>query len=390
MQRALYPFSILMALVGGACAPAAARGLEAARPVQDTIVVRLPNQATLTFTVRNTEQLRQLKNYHLDSLTSRLATYIAQAEAAAKAGPGSQVTMRFYPDKDQPGQHLPEEIRITARKPGTAAGAGTTRTQVFLNKKFGIVTHTDEDGKNSFSISTDGETKAKSAKSAADSVRKANHKDRSTVYLRFDIGLNTFVNSTPTSSSSGAPSLNYLGWGVGYTNFGLDFVQPLAYGKRTKLALIVGPEISTNRFQLRGNDQWLQDGARTFVDKAADVKQIHSSTLHVTTLNLPVLVRLKLRNKDDKRTLSAGIGAFGGYRLGSNVETEYRLTGNDYLHEDKTTGQLNLTNWQYGVQGELGFHALRFFAKYHLNELFQPGESPKTHTLSFGIRALGF
>jgi hypothetical protein len=387
MQRAFLPSFLLLTALAAGLNEARATRLALPATVQDTIVMRLPNRATLTLTVRDAAQLRQLKNYHLDSLTTRLATYITQAEAAAKAGTTNQVTMRFYPDKDQPGQNLPEEIRITAHKPGTNGTKGLTKTQVFLNKNFGITTTTDENGKNSFTIGSDGNLKLKSKE---DSVKHAKREGRSTVHLHFDIGLNTFVNSAANSVSAGAPSLSHWGWGIGYSTFGFDFVQPIAYSKRAKLAITFGPEFSTNRFKLRGNDQWAQNTNATVAERAPDAKQVDESKLTINTINLPVMLRLKMRNKDDRRTLSAGIGGFGGYRVGGNITTEYKLAGSDNRHEDKLAGGLNLNDWQYGLQGELGFHGLRLFAKYNLNEVFEAGKGPQTHALSFGLRVLGF
>jgi Outer membrane protein beta-barrel domain len=382
MQRAFLSFFLLLTTLGGLNV-ARATALGAGATVQDTIVVRLPNKATLTLTVRNAAQLREMKNYHLDSLTSRLATYINQAEAAAKTGTADQVTMRFYPDKDQPGQNLPEEIRITAHKPG-ANEKGRTKTQVFLNKKFGLVAYTDEDGNTSYNFNSE-----KKKKSAADSLKRVKREYSSSVSFRLAAGLNTFVNTTANAVSPSAPGLDYWGFGVGYVDFGLDFIQPLAYSKRAKLALTFGPEFSMNNFRLQGNNQWSQGSATTF-ERAPDTKQIDKSTLYMGTLNLPVMLRLKLRNKEDRRTLSAGIGGFGGYRVGSNIETEYKLAGSDYKHNDKVSGPLNLNDWQYGVQGEIGFHALRLFAKYNMNELFRDGKGPNTHVLSFGLNLIGF
>jgi len=384
MQRAFLPLFLLMLVGGTAAARTTTVRVAAPSTVKDTITVRLPNRATLTLTVRDAAQLRQLKNYHLDSLTSRLATYITQAETAAKVGSTDQVTMRFYPDKDQPGQNLPEEIRITAHKPGANETKGQTKTQVFLNKQFGIVTHTDEDGSKSYDFSTN-KNKAKT-----DTVKHSNYRDRHTVAFRLEAGLNTFVNTTTGVGKPGVPSLDYWGWGVGYFNLGLDYVQPLVYHNRTKLALTLGPEFGFNNFRLRGNDQWVQRDGMTFSERAVDTKQVDESTLHIATLNLPVMLRLKMRNKDDRRTLSAGIGGFGGYRIGSNLKTEYKLAGNDYNFEDKVSGPLNLNDWQYGLQGELGFHALRLFAKYNLNEMFRENHGPQTHMLSFGLTLSGF
>ncbi|MBD2721261.1 outer membrane beta-barrel protein [Hymenobacter armeniacus] len=383
MQRAFLPFFLLLSGLTAGLNEARAARLAVPATVQDTIVMRLPNKATLTVTVRDAAQLRQLKNYHLDSLTTRLATYITQAEAAAKAGTTNQVTMRFYPDKDQPGQNLPEEIRITAHKPGTDGTKGPTKTQVYLNKKFGITTYNDGDGKNSFEISS----KNGKAKTKEDSLKRENAYDRHHVDLRFDIGLTTLVNSTSTAALV-TPSLST--WGSTYINFGLDYVQALHYTKRSKLALTFGPEFGGNYLQLNGNDQWMQSSTATFVERAPDAKQIDKAQLYIGTLNLPVMLRLQLRNKEDKRTLSAGIGGFGGYRLASNTKTEYKVAGSDYKHEDKISGPLNLNNWQYGVQGEIGFHALQLFAKYNMNELFQEGKGPQTHLLTFGLNIIGF
>jgi hypothetical protein len=380
MQRAFLSFFLLVfGLTAGVNESRAAR----LASVQDTIVMRLPNRATLTLTVRDAGQLRQLKDYHLDSLTTRLATYITQAEAAAKAGTTNQVTMRFYPDKDQPGQNLPEEIRITAHKPGTDGSKGPTKTQVYLNKKFGITTYNEGNGNNSFEISS----KNAKPKTKEDSLKHANGSDRHHLDARWDIGLTTLVNSNSTPTL-GVPSLST--WGSTYINFGLDYIQPLHYTKRTKLALTFGPEFGGNYLRLNGNDQWVQGLSTTFTERAPDAKQIDKAQLYIGTLNLPVMLRLKLYNKEDKRTLSAGIGGFGGYRLVSNTKTEYKLAGSDYNHEDKISGPLNLTNWQYGVQGEIGFHALQVFAKYNMNELFTEGKGPQTHLFTFGLNIFGF
>ena len=380
MKPALFSAAFL-ALFAAAATATQARSLAAAPT--DTIVVRLPNKAVMTLVVRDAQQLRELKKYQLDSLTSRLATYITQAETAAKAGTTDQVTMRFYPDQDRPGQNLPAEVRITARKPTPADPKGSTKTQVFLNKKF----------KNAFSIDNEGDITYKGKRSpekqAADSVRRIERQGRGKVYFAFDAGLNTFVNGS--SKSAGVPSLDNWGWGIGYINFGLDYVQPLVYRGRAKLALTVGPELSFNHFQVRGNDQWVQNGSVTATETAPSAKQIDHSKLNLTTLNVPVMLRFKLRSQDGHRnTVSAGVGGFGGYRLSSNIETKYRLATDDNKYEDITSGQLNLNNWQYGLQGEVGFHGLRLFAKYNLNEMFREGQGPQTHALSFGIRVVGF
>lgn len=384
MKPVLFSAS-LAALLAAASFSAQARTLGPAPT--DTIVVRLPNKAVMTLVVRNAAQLRELKQYQLDSLTSRLATYITQAETAAKAGAADQVTMRFYPDQDQPGKNLPAEVRITTRKPVAGSTETTSKTQVFLNKKFGIVRERDADGESSFHING----RKVGGRTLADSAARAQRRARGAkVYLSYSFGLNTLANATSGNATAGVPSLKQWAFGAGYFNFGFDYAQPLLATSHAKLALTFGPELSVNNLQLKGNNQWVQNGSQTYAEQAPDNKQLNRSTLTLTNLNLPVMLRFKLRTKEGKSSLSAGVGGFGGYRLGSSITTKYQLAGSDYTYTDETSGQLNLNNWQYGLQGEVGFHALRFFARYNLNELFREGQGPKTHLLSFGVRLFGF
>ena len=59
----------------------------------DAIVgVNIPNGIPLVYELDS--GLKPIRHY-----------YLGDAEAAAKAGTTNQVTMRFYPDKDQPGQN---------------------------------------------------------------------------------------------------------------------------------------------------------------------------------------------------------------------------------------------------------------------------------------------
>jgi hypothetical protein len=82
-----------------------------------------------------------------------------------------------------------------------------------------------------------------------------------------------------------------------------------------------------------------------------------------------------------------GAGGFVGYRLASWTKLKYYEEGTTY--KDKDHGSYNLTDWQYGLQGVIGFKSLTFFAKYNLNDLFRSGQGPQAQTLSFGLRILG-
>jgi hypothetical protein len=373
MQRSAFSFFLLALLL--------VLGLSSARAsapasTKDTIVVRLPNQAILTLMVRDASQLRDLHKYHLDSLTTRLAGYINQAEAAAKTSSNEQVTMEFYPDKDKPGQNLPEQIRITTRK------KDANRVDVFLNKTFGVQVIDSPTGKNYEFGHSD-------KKPAADSTKKHHDSKSSTVFLRLDVGLNALVNQKPyfNATNNRNETVELRTWGSRYVNFGLNYSQRLG-GKHTPLRLNFGPELAIYSYMLEGNNKWALVDGRTEVIKETNAShQFDRTKLSVTTLNLPVMFELGLKNKRGKTAFHLGAGGFVGLRTGSHTRTTYTFEGKDY--DDRDEGRYNLETVQYGVQGLIGYRALSLFAKYHMNNLFEAGKGPEAQAISFGLQIFG-
>ncbi len=377
MQRAFLSFFLLMLLVGGLTEARATA--PAGRPaLKDTIVVRLPNQATLTLTVRDAAQLRQLKNYHLDSLTSRLAGYIAQAEAAAKNGKSEQVTMEFYPDKDQPGKNMPEQIRITTHKPGAGHGP-SNQVEVLLEKKLGVV------------VNIDGNTEAvprADRQAHRDSTRQQKFEHKHTKSnLIFDLGLNALVNQKQYLNPAGQPeSVDLRTEGSRYVNIGLAWDARLG-GQHSPLSLTVGPEFAFNNFMLNGNDKWVNANGRTDVVRETNGHQFQKTKLATSSVNLPLMLRLQLHDAHYKPTFTVGAGGFVGYRIKAWTKLKYTSEGTTY--KDKQDGSYNMENFLYGLQGTIGYRGLEFFGKYNLNGLFKTNAGPDTQVLSFGLRLVG-
>jgi hypothetical protein len=378
MQRAFLPFFLLMLLVGGSTAARATSLRASTAAYKDTIVVRLPNQATLTLTVRDAAQLRQMKNYQLDSLTSRLASYITQAEKAAQNSSTNQVTLQFYPDKDQPGKNLPEQIRITTRK----KEANANRVDVVLNKAFGVTVSTDEKGNKSYNT-VDVKTKEQ-RQAHRDSTRmKELEKRSSKSHLIFDLGLNALVNQ---KTAAGQSDVDLRTLGSRYVNIGLDWDIRLG-GKHSPMSVTVGPEFAFNNYMLNGNRQWVNENGRTSIILNREGRQYEKTKLATSSINLPLMLRLQLHDSHYKPTFTIGAGGFVGYRLKSWTKVKYTSEGTTYKdHED---GSYNLENFQYGLQGTIGYRSLEFFGKYNMNPLFKTNAGPDTQVLSFGLRLIG-
>ena len=380
MKRAFLSFSLLALGLGfssGAQATALARPVT----VKDTIVVRLPNKAVITLMVRDAAQLRQLKKYQLDSLTSRLATYITQAEAAAKTASTNQVTMEFYPDKDQPGKNMPEQIRITTHK--TAAGtASNNKVEVLMDKA-------SKNAGMSFKIGGKTDAERRNSQAHRDSVRLKNFENhRTKSHLIVDLGLNALVNQKAQNTTPG-DQLNAVDLrteGSRYVNIGLNW-DPRLGGKRSPLSLTIGPEFAFNSYMLSGNNKLVNSNGRTNVVRETNGRQYQKSKLGTSSVNLPVMLRLQLRDAHYRPTFLVGAGGFVGYRIKSWTKLKYTSEGTTY--KDKEDGSYNMENLQYGLQGTIGYRDLEFFAKYNMNNLFKAGAGPDTQVLSFGLRLIG-
>jgi hypothetical protein len=376
--RSLF-FAAAVSFAGFSSAQASTLRPASAAPT-DTVVIRLPNQATLTLMVRDAAQLRELKKYHLDSLTTRLAGYISRAETAAKTGSASQVTMDFYPAQDQPGQNLPEQIRITTHKPTAGAGP-SNKVEVFLEKNLRITVNTD--GKKNDQPRSEPSREERQAK--RDSTRCAQiEKDGSKVNMIIDFGLNALANQKSTATS---PAVDLRTEGSRYFNIGFAYAQRIG-GKRSPVYLSAGPEFAFNNYMLNDNNKWVNDNGVTRVVRETDPsRQYEKTKLATSSINLPVMLNLKLHDQQCHETLALGVGGFVGYRLKSWTKLKYTYEGTTY--KDKDYGSYNLEDFQYGLQGTLGYRGFELFAKYNMNQLFKENQGPDTQVVSFGVRIAG-
>jgi hypothetical protein len=367
-----------LALFAAAATGAQARTL--AVPPTDTIVVRLPNKAIMTLVVRDARQLRELPKYHLDSLVARLDTYIRRADDAAKTAKTDRVTMEFFPNQDAPGQNLPEQIRITTRKPTPGAYGPSNKVEVLLEKKFGMVINIDGKTNDTPRAAT---TKAE-RQAHRDSLYEANQRrNRVKTFVVVDLGLNALTNK-----GSGAPELRTMG--SRYISLNLDAHVRLG-GTHSPAYIIFGPEFAFNNYMLEGNNKWVNQNGVTSVVPETNGRQYQKTKLATSTFTVPLMLQLHFREKDGNGRshsgFTVGAGGFVGYRLGSWTKLKYFEEGNTF--KDKNHSSYNLTDWQYGLQGVLGYHGLTFFGKYNLNNLFRDGQGPQAQTLSFGVRIGG-
>ncbi|MBX0289571.1 PorT family protein [Hymenobacter sp. HSC-4F20] len=376
-------FALLAFLLMGLASTSTARA--AAHPGNDdTILVKLPNQATMTLYVKDKAQLRQMRQYKLDSLLVLLDAYITQAEAAGKNSKSEQVTMEFYPAKEQPGKKVPEQIRITVRNQGPGSQTKSAdRVDVVLGRAFGMTVYDKPDDKEGVSVRI-----SSTPDSVKEAQRKAKNDEKSNraVHSNFniDLGLNTLVNrETPV----GGEGFDLRPIGSRYLS--LNWHYDIRVGEKgSPFHLVTGPELAFNNYMLDKNYQFFDLAGRTVVtvDPFFPDRELQKSKLSVSSINLPLMATLNFKNKKGRDAFRIGAGGFVGYRLGSHTKIKYEQEGN--TKKDKDRGSYNLADFQYGLQGTIGIRGLDLFAKYNLNDTFKNNRGPQAQTLSFGISVL--
>ncbi|UYZ60049.1 PorT family protein [Hymenobacter latericus] len=371
------PASFLAALSGLLLASSVAHAGTAPAP-DDTIVVKLPNQVSMTIYARNKQQLRELRAYKLDSLMVLLDGYITQAERAGTKSANGQVTMEFYPAKDKPtSKAAPEQVRVTVR----GQQPRTDRVEVTMGRVFGVTVEESTDDKGEDHVSVRLGTSAKND-SLDQAKRVAKQQKLSGSDFGVDVGLNALTNR---GDAPGDQSFDLRPWGSRYVS--LKWQYWTRAGKNSPVYLHLGPEIAFNNFMFEGNKVLAEAGQRTtaIIDDPQN-RDLEKSKLAMTTLNLPAGITLRLRNNEGKETFRIGAGGFAGYRLSSHTKIKYENEGR--TNKDKDRGSYNLEDFQYGLTGTLGVHNFNLFAKYNLNELFKDNRGPKAQVLSFGLTSV--
>ncbi|QNH63957.1 outer membrane beta-barrel protein [Hymenobacter sediminicola] len=349
--------------------------------LDDTILVKLPNQATMTLFVKNKQQLRELRNYKLDSLMILLDKYITQAEAAGKSSKSEQVTMEFYPAKDQPGKQVPEQIRITLHN-DNAPRKGGDKVEVSMGRLFGVKVEENaaEDGSDRVSVHLGSTTKDDSL-AAAKRQAKADRSGRSDFSI--DLGLNALVNKQNLVNE---PNLDLRTMGSRYVSLNWHYIQRIG-SRRSPLYIMTGPELSFNNYMLDNNNRFLAANNTTYVVNDRDLN-LEKSKLATTVINLPLMPVLNFRDDKHNSAFRIGAGGFVGYRLASHTKIKYEQEGS--TRKDKDRGSYNLEDFQYGLQGLIGLRSVTLFAKYNLNEVFKDNRGPQANVLSFGISLSDF
>ena len=339
---------------------------------QDTIVVKMANGAKMVLYLQNMEQLKAFENYSLDSLMRVLNKYVDQVDrmdGANKELKSQETTVIFgKDDKD------PETVTITVQETDQDGKVSKERHEIRINKNIKIDVEIEEkDGNTKVDVNVPN-------RSERDSIRTSNAKKsyKSTRYnFDVDLGLNTFLNT----KSQQVPDLKPLGSRYVSLNWHLN---SQIGGRKSPLYLMSGLEFAFNNYMFDRNfviEEDLNDV--TFFRRELEINYDKSKLTH-SSVNVPLVPMLKFKRQNGKEGFKIGAGPFAGYRLGAHSKFKFEDGGK--TQKEKVRSSYNLSDFQYGLTGVVGYGNLDLFVKYNMNDLFKDNRGPDANVISFGLR----
>jgi hypothetical protein len=341
---------------------------------QDTIVIKMANGAKLILQLQNIQQLQAFQNYSLDSLMRELNTYVQRVDQMENSNPGSKdMTVTFNTAKSDDGTG--EQITVTVQENEQKTGEPRTeRHEIRINKTFKINVEVEEDGDNT-RVNVDVPSKAE-----RDSVRTA-HKEEHYKATRFgfdvDLGLNALTGDAPNifDLKPGGSRYVSLNWRI----------KSQVGGRKSPFYIVSGLEFAFNNYMFDDNVIPEEEGNTTVFREVEDINFEKSKLTH-SSVNLPLMATLEFKRENGKDGFTIGAGPFVGYRLGSHTKQKYEFDGR--TEKDKTRDSFNLSDFQYGVEGVVGYGSVNLFAKYNMNDLFKENRGIQANVVSFGFRLL--
>ena len=339
---------------------------------QDTIVVKMANGAKMVLYLQNMEQLKAFENYSLDSLMRVLNKYVDQVDrmdGANKELKSQETTVVFgKDDKD------PETVTITVQETDQDGKVSKERHEIRINKNIKIDVEIEEkDGNTKVDVNVPN-------RAERDSIRTSNAK-KSYKATRFnfdvDLGLNNFLNT----KSQEVPDLKPLGSRYVSLNWHLN---SQIGGRKSPLYLVSGLEFAFNNYMFDRNYVIEEDvNDVTYFRREMEINYDKAKLTH-SSVNVPLMPMLKFKRQNGKEGFKIGAGPFAGYRLGAHSKFKFEDGGK--TQKEKVRSSYNLSDFQYGLTGVVGYGNLDLFVKYNMNDLFKDNRGPDANVISFGLR----
>lgn len=237
-----------------------------------------------------------------------------------------------------------------------------------------------------FKVKTDFDNDDDEPKSKEKKVRKPRQSRKTTSQFVFALGANNVLEGDQLSSLNDS---EYQFWRSRFYELGWSWKTRFT-DNASHLYFKYGVSFLWNNLRLAGNRIHVKNGDFTNIEEFID--PLSESRLRHVQLTFPVFLEWDFsKNKvyesgfvrdRTHRGLRIGVGAFGGFKLGTRQYLEFRDT-NGVDFEQIQYNNFNMNTINYGLSSYISYRTIGLYVKYDLNPLFKDTE---TRNVSMGIR----
>ncbi len=200
-------------------------------------------------------------------------------------------------------------------------------------------------------------------------------------YFSGDLGINNYFED----GGIPGPGAPYAVKGWGSWNVGLNWMASQKLDEGLYWDFGLGVQWYNFKFENSRIQALATENDVEFIDRT-DVNGFKSK---VSASYLTVLTMLKYdfgkKNGNGREGLRVGLGPYAGYRLGGRSKFVYRELGGSGRRKEKESAGTYLSNFRYGLRGEVGFRSITFFTTYDFNPFFHKDLQPSVSPIVFGI-----
>ncbi len=198
----------------------------------------------------------------------------------------------------------------------------------------------------------------------------------------FEIGMNNYVNP-----GFYLPD-DYMSLNTGKSwNVNINFIQYSLNIANNSFGLVTGLGFQMNDYKFNGNNSIEKDPAGDIIELPR-TENLKMSKLHADYLSLPLILEIHPSSGRIGRKFYFGAGIIGTMKIRSYTKLKYYVDGEK--NKEKTNNDYNISPLQYAVTFRAGYRALKVFANYNLQALFQANHSPELYPFSIGLVLLSF
>jgi len=199
----------------------------------------------------------------------------------------------------------------------------------------------------------------------------------------FELGMNNYVDRNFYLPG------DYMSLNTGKSwNYNINFIQYSLNIARNSFGIVTGLGLQINNYGFNNNNSIEKDDISGDIIALPYDENLKKSKLRVDYLSMPLILEIHPASKKIGRKFYFGAGVIGTMKIRSFTKVKYYIKGEK--NKEKTNNDFNISPLQYAVTFRAGYRALRLFANYNLQPLFQAKHSPELYPFSVGLVLLSF